>query len=618
LRHPACINSVFSCGLFAIFSTLAKATRPISGKVRAMNMTSYQLYLRLLGYVKPYWRIFAASLLGMAVSAATEPLLPALLKPMLDGTFIHKDDTVIRWTPVLILVIFFVRGIASFVGTYAIGWVGNKIVMDLREAMFGKLLTLPTHYYDDHATGNLLSKLTFDVTQVTAAATNAITVTVRDTLIIAGLLGWLLYLNWKLTLLSLVMAPVIAFLISTINGRMRNASRDSQQAMGDMTQVIEESINAHKVVKLFGGQQYESGRFGDKANSLRRHLMKQQAAAAINVPTVQMVAAIALSVIIYIATIQSKNDETTVGGFLSFIAAMLMLTAPLKRITGVSEFMQRGLAASESVFELLDTASEPEAGQTVIGRVEGNIEFDHVSMSYRVDGRYALRDVSLSIPAGQTVALVGASGGGKSTLANLVPRFYAPTKGRILLDGHDLHDLTLASLRSNIALVSQEVVLFNDTVAANIAYGQMRDVPEEEVVAAAKAAHAMEFIQDMPQGLYTLVGEKGVRLSGGQRQRIAIARAILKDAPVLILDEATSALDSESERHVQAALETLMQGRTTLVIAHRLSTIEKADRIVVLQKGEIVETGTHQELIAKNGIYAELHRIQFKLANTGG
>lgn len=583
-----------------------------------MNMTSYQLYMRLLGYVKPYWRVFAASILGMAMSAATEPLLPALLKPMLDGTFVHKDDTVIRWTPILILVIFFVRGIASFVGTYAIGWVGHKVVMDLREAMFGKLLALPTRFYDDHATGNLLSKLTFDVTQVTAAATNAITVTVRDTLIIIGLLGWLLYLNWKLTLLSLVMAPVIAFLISTINGRMRNASRDSQHAMGDMTQVIEESINAHKVVKLFGGQQYESGRFGNKANSLRRHLMKQQAAAAINVPTVQMVAAIALSVIIYIATIQSKNDETTVGGFLSFIAAMLMLTAPLKRITGVSEFMQRGLAAAESVFELLDTAGEPDDGHTVIGRADGNIEFEHVSMSYREDGRYALSDVSISIPAGQTVALVGASGGGKSTMANLVPRFYAPTQGRILLDGHDLHDLTLASLRSNIALVSQEVVLFNDTVAANIAYGQMRDVPEEEIVAAAKAAHAMEFIQDMPQGLHTLVGEKGVRLSGGQRQRIAIARAILKNAPVLILDEATSALDSESERHVQAALETLMQGRTTLVIAHRLSTIEKADRIVVLQKGGVVETGTHQELLAKGGVYAELHRIQFKLANTAG
>jgi len=581
-----------------------------------MNMTSSQLYLRLLGYVKPYWRVFALSILGMAVTAATEPLLPALLKPMLDGTFVHKDDTVIRLAPIIILVIFFVRGVAAFVGTYAINWVGNKVVMDLRDAMFRKLLSLPAHFYDDHATGNLISKLTFDVTQVTAAATSVVTISIRDSIIIAGLLGWLFYLNWKLTLLSLVMLPVIALIIRTINKLLRSASRDSQRAMGDITQVIEESITAHKVVKLFGGQQYEGDRFSEQANWVRRHTMKQALASAANVPIVQMVAALALAVIIYIATVQSRSDETTVGGFLSFIAAMLMLTAPLKRLTSVSEFMQRGLAASESVFELLDTQSEIDTGKTAIGRANGRIGFEHVSLSYRQDERLALRDICLEIPAGQAVALVGASGSGKSTLANLVPRFYSPGGGRITLDGYDLAELTLASLRANIALVSQEVVLFNDTVAANIAYGQMREVPEAEIIAAAQAAHAMEFIRDMPQGLQTLVGEKGVRLSGGQRQRIAIARAILKNAPILILDEATSALDSESERHVQAALETLMQGRTSLVIAHRLSTIEKADRIVVLQKGEIVEIGTHRELLAKGGVYAQLHRIQFEWHET--
>ena len=577
-----------------------------------MILTSTQLYLRLLGYVKPYWRTFALSIIAMAVTAATEPLLPALLKPMLDGTFVHKDDTVIRLAPIIILLIFLVRGIAAFVGTYAIGWVANKVVMDLREEMFQKLLTLPTRYYDDHASGNLMSKLIYDVNQVTAAATNVVTVSIRDSIIIVGLLGWLFYLDWKLTLLSLLMLPVIAAVLRVINARLRIASRDQQRSMGDITQVIEESITAHKVVKLYGGQQYERDRFGEQANWVRRYIMKFTMAASANVPLVQMIAAMALAVIVYLATVQSRADETTVGSFLSFIAAMLMLTAPIKRLTGVSEHLQRGLAASESVFGLLDTPGETDSGKIAIGRVQGRITFDHVDMAYQQDERLALHDICLDIPAGQTVALVGASGSGKSTLANLVPRFYSPSAGRILLDGHDISELTLESLRANIALVSQEVVLFNDTIAANIAYGQMRVVPESEIIAAAQAAHAMEFINEMPQGLETLVGERGVKLSGGQRQRIAIARAILKNAPILILDEATSALDSESERHVQAALETLMQGRTSLVIAHRLSTIEKADRIVVLQKGEIVEAGTHAELLAMGGAYAKLHRIQFE------
>ncbi|MDZ4202519.1 MAG: lipid A export permease/ATP-binding protein MsbA [Gallionella sp.] len=574
-------------------------------------MTSYQLYARLLGYVKPYWRAFAVSILGMVVVAATEPLVPALMKPLLDGTFVNKDQEMMRMVPAVIILIFLVRGLATFVGTYAINWVGNKLVMDLRDEMFRKLLSLPTRYYDDHATGSLISKLTFDVTQVTNAATTVVTIAIRDSIVVLGLLGWLFYLNWKLTMLTLLMAPVIAFVISTISRRMRNSSRDSQRAMGDITQVIEESVGAHKVVKLFGGQQYESRRFSEQANWVRRHAMKQAAAASANVPLVQMVAAVALAVIVYLATLQSQADETTVGGFVSFIMAMLMLTAPLKRLAGVSEYLQRGLAAAESVFSLLDTESETDSGTVSIGRARGELRFDKVQFAYAPDARPALQNIALDIRAGENVALVGASGSGKTTLANLVPRFYSPTNGCITLDGHDLNDLTLASLRANIALVSQEVVLFNDTLAANIAYGQMREIGEEEIVAAATAAHAMEFIREWPEGLNTLVGERGVKLSGGQRQRIAIARAILKDAPILILDEATSALDSESERHVQAALETLMRGRTTLVIAHRLSTIEKADRIVVMQKGEIVEIGTHRELLTKGGVYAQLHRIQF-------
>jgi subfamily B ATP-binding cassette protein MsbA len=383
--------------------------------------------------------------------------------------------------------------------------------------------------------------------------------------------------------------------------------------MGDVTQVLQETIEGHKVVKLFGGQRYEATRFGEQVNHVRRFMMKQTTAAAASVPVVQLLAGVALASIVYLATQQSSANEITVGEFVSFVTAMLMLTAPLKRVTGVNEPLQRGLAAAESVFELIDQAGESDPGQATIARARGEIRFDDVSFTYGNAERAALDAITLTINPDETVALVGASGGGKSTLANLVPRFYRPTRGRILLDGHDLETLTLASLRANIALVSQDVVLFNDSVAANIAYGVMRDTSEAEIIAAAEAAHAMDFIREMPQGLNTLVGENGVRLSGGQRQRLAIARALLKNAPVLILDEATSALDSESERHVQAALDTLMQGRTTIVIAHRLSTIEKAARIIVLDSGRIAEIGSHRELLEKNGIYAKLYNIQFKL-----
>jgi subfamily B ATP-binding cassette protein MsbA len=506
-----------------------------------------------------------------------------------------------------------VRGGAEYMASYSINWVGNKLVMDLRQAMFDKLLTLPTAVYDDRTTGNLISKLTYDVTQVTAAGTSVLTVLFKDSLSLIGLLAWMLWLNWKLTLLALVMTPLIVGVVRLISVRLRNSSRAVQQAMGDVTQVLQETIDGHKVVKLFGGQHYEAARFGEQANRVRRSMMKQATAAAASVPVVQLLAGIALATIVYLATQQSSADEITVGEFVSFVTAMLMLTAGLKRITSVNEPLQRGLAAAESVFDLIDQAGERDPGQATIARAQGEIRFDHVSFSYLDASRPALDSITLTINPGETVALVGASGSGKSTLANLVPRFYRPGAGRILLDGRDLETLTLAGLRANLALVSQDVVLFNDSVAANIAYGAMRDTSEVEIVAAAEAAHAMEFIRAMPRGLHTLVGENGVKLSGGQRQRLAIARALLKNAPVLILDEATSALDSESERHVQAALETLMQGRTTIVIAHRLSTIEKAGRIVVLDRGRIAEIGNHRELLEKSGIYAKLYNIQFKL-----
>jgi len=575
------------------------------------RMTSTELYLRLLRYVSPYWRVFGLALLGMVVVAATEPALPALLMPMLDGTFVHKDERIIFWMPLVILALFIVRGVADYLAHYGMAWVGNKLVMDLRNEMFGKLIALPTRYYDDHPTGNLISKLTYDVTQVTSAGTSVLTVIFKDAISILGLLGWMLWLNWRLTLLALVMGPIIVLVVHAIGTRLRRASRDAQHAMGDITQVLSEAIDGHKVVKLFEGQRYEDGRFREQSNRLRRVAMKQAAAAAASVPVVQFVAAVALALIIFLATQQSGTGEVTVGGFVSFVTAMLMLTAPLKRITSVNEPLQKGLAAAESVFELLDRGVERDRGAVTISRARGEIRFDQVSFSYDDDERLALDSIDLTIAPGETVALVGTSGGGKSTLASLVPRFYHPKRGRVLLDGHDLEELTLKSLRANIGLVSQDVVLFNDTVAANIAYGAMKHAPEREVVAAAEAAHAMEFIREMPQGLATLVGENGVKLSGGQRQRIAIARALLKNAPVLVLDEATSALDSESERHVQAALETLMQGRTTIVIAHRLSTVEKAGRIVVLERGRIAEMGTHRELLERGGIYAKLYRVQF-------
>jgi ATP-binding cassette, subfamily B, bacterial MsbA len=574
---------------------------------------SLRLYRRLLSYVRPYAKVFAVAVLGMVAAAATEPLFPALIKPLLDGGFAAAGGS--TYPPLVfaggIIAVFVVRGVFTFTSSYCLTWVANRVVLDLRAAMFGRLVRLPARFFDDHSSGSLLSKVAYDVSGVAGAATTVLTVLVKDTIAIVGLLAWLFYLNWKLTLIALMIGPPVAFTVRLISTRMRRMSREALRSLGDVVHVLQETIDCHKVVKVFGGQDYESGRFHRSAQILRGFIMRADVPAALTTPITHTLAALALAVIIYLSMQDTLATRTTVGEFASFITAMLMLLAPLKHLTEINTALQRGLAAAESVFAMIDTPVEEDTGTVSLPRARGEVVFERVGFTYPTRTEPALVDINLHIRPGETIALVGGSGGGKTTLVNLLPRFYAPTTGRILLDGHDIQTLTLESLRANIALVSQETVLFNDSIYANIAYGRMGGAAEREVIAAAEAAHAMDFIRETPEGLNTLIGENGLRLSGGQRQRLAIARAVLKNAPLLILDEATSALDSESERQVQAAIEALMRERTTIVIAHRLSTIERADRIVVLERGRIVESGSHADLLRREGVYAKLYRIQY-------
>jgi len=582
--------------------------------------SSRQLYVRLLSYVRPYAGPFALALLAMVGTAATEPLFPVLMKPMLDGGFAAGKSASMPPSlfAIAIIAIFVVRGFLSLISTYAMAWVANRVVLDLRGEMFARLVRMPTQFFDDHTSGALLSRVAYDVAGVTSAATSVLTVLVKDSVTVVALLAWLFYLNWKLTLIALVATPLIALALRLLSRRLRQMAREAQRSMGELVHVIEETIECHKVVKVFGGHEYEMRRFARANQRLRGFNMRQTIPSAAAAPITQVLASMAVAIIVYIALEDSLAGRTTAGEFASFMIAMLMLLAPLKRLTDINAPLQRGLAAAESVFGMVDEPAEPDRGTVKPGRARGEVRYEGVSFTYPTRTEPALSGVDLLVRPGETVALVGGSGGGKTTLVNLLPRFYSPSHGRILLDGHDLQDLTLEGLRANLALVSQDVVLFNDTIRANVAYGGMGEASEREVIAAAEAAHAMDFIRQMPQGLGTLVGENGVRLSGGQRQRVAIARALLKNAPVLILDEATSALDSESERLVQAGLDALMRGRTTIVIAHRLSTIERADRIVVLEQGAIVEAGTHAQLLARDGVYAKLYRIQFAAEAAAG
>jgi subfamily B ATP-binding cassette protein MsbA len=571
--------------------------------------------IRLARMLPPYKGRLALALLGMAVTASTEPTLVWMLKTLLDRGF-ARPPTIAFWTvPVFVIGLFIVRGLSTFTTNYMMNWVTTRLLNQMRQQMFDRLLDVPLGFYAGTSVGQVINAMMFEAQQVIEMIRNVIVALIRDSLTTIGLLGYLFYLNWQLTLITLVLIPIIASVVRLTGKRLAMLNKRYLEINAELTQVLEETTRAHQVIKLFGGQEYERSRFERRAATLRGYAMRMASTFAATVPVTQVITSVAVSVVIVIALIQASQAQQTVGGFVAFITNMLLLLTPLKHLAEVNGPLQRGLAAANQVFGLIDAKPERTDGKTLEKRAQGRIDFVDVSFAYPGQTRPALSHVNLSIRPGETVAFVGMSGGGKTTLVNLVPEFYPLTGGEIRLDGEDIRTLSQPSLRAQIAMVSQNVVLFDDTVAANIAYADA--APDRaRVEAAARAAHLTEVIAALPQGLETPVGDNGSRLSGGQRQRLAIARAIYKDAPILILDEATSALDSESERAVQEALDELMRGRTTLVIAHRLSTIERADRIVVLAGGEIVEIGPHAELLAKDGVYANLYRLQFAKEET--
>jgi len=571
------------------------------------------LYRRLLSYTFEHKIVFFISILSMAAFAVTDTAFAALMKPLLDGSFIEKDPDTIKYFPIILVGLFLLRSIAGFISTYGIAWVGRNVVKKIRKEMFDKLLHTPTRIYDFSSSGELLSKVTYDTEQVAEAATKALTVLVRDGLTVIGLVGLMFYQSFILSVGLFVIGPVIAIFIKLMSVRFRDTSKHIQESMGYITNVVEELIAGHRVVKVFGGEVSEKNSFEVvNENNKKRHL-KLALIQGVSIPMVQFVVAVFLAGVIYYVTSEAYSSEISVGTFMSFITAMILVFAPIKRLAEVNVVLQRGLAASESIFTLLDSEIEDntKGEKDLIDKEFKYIKFIDIKFSYSGVNSFALENINFEVPQGTTCAIVGRSGSGKSTLMNLLPRFYDINEGKIEIDNKDISKATLTDLRAMMAYVGQDLTLFNDTVRNNIAYGLLENKSENEIINASKTAHAYDFIMSFENNFNTLVGDNGVLLSGGQRQRIAIARAILKDSPILLLDEATSSLDSESEKLIQQALEDLRKNRTTIVIAHRLSTIEKADNIIVLDQGKIIEQGNHEMLIQKNGLYSNLHKIQF-------
>jgi len=584
-------------------------SKPNTEKQRLTD--GFVIYRRLLRYGLPYWKMFMVSVLAMIVYAALGPVFAKLIQPLIDGSFIKNDPEFLRMAPYVLVGLSFARGVAGFGGDYCSGWVGRRVVADLRRDLFDQLLNLPCSFYDNSSSGQLLAKLLYNTEQVARALTDGVVTVIKDGLSIVGLTALMVYENVQLSLIFMVVGPILGIAVRKLTKRFRKISTRIQESMGNVSHVAQEVIDAQRIVKVFNGKDYETAKFFKENERNQKRQMKLIATDATSTSVIQFIYIGGFAAILYVVSLESVRQTITPGSLIAFIAAMAMMLTPIKRLTKVIGTMQRGVAAGDSIFEMLDMRREQDRGTLELDAVKGRIEYRNVTLAYGERQERALDGVNITVPAGKTIALVGQSGSGKTSLIRLLPRLYEPSAGDIRIDGHDIKDFTLRNLRRHIAYVGQEVTLFNDTVAKNIAYGSPDTVTLDEIREAARAAHALAFIEELPEGFDTVVGQQGIVLSGGQRQRIAIARALLKNAPILILDEATSALDAESERHVQQALEVLMRNRTTLVIAHRLSTIQSADRIYVMRSGRIVEEGSHAELLAADAYYAALHRMQF-------